>query len=583
MINRITAATMEPRACIGDYNATDNHYTCYTTLQRAHVYRQELAEEVLKVPENNVRVVAGDIGGSFGMKSSITPEVALTLLASKLIGRPVKWVSTRSEAFLSDAQGRDNVTDAELALDKKGNFLGMRVKTIANLGAYTQASSDAFPGNLGTLAGVYKTPAMYVEITAVLTNTHPTRPYRGNGRPEAAYVSERLIDLAAAELKMDPVEIRRRNMIPPEAMPFKTALTFTYDTGEFEKNMDMALKLADVDGFEKRKAESKKRGLLRGLGVSNSIERAAGAGTEGAEIRFDRGGTVTLLSGSVTQGQGHETVFKQLVCDKLGLQPDDVRYIQGDTDKVFFGTGTGGSRTAAICGSAVNLAADRILDKAKKVAAHLFKVEVADVKFADGIFSSTKTNETITMKELGQKAAEPENLPKDLDPGLTATAVFQTEVANYPNGCHVCEVEIDPETGTTQIVRYSVVDDVGTVLNPMLLKGQIVGGVVQGVGQILMEDIHFDADGQLVSGSFMDYALPRASDMSFVEVKSNPVPTKTNPLGVKGAGEAGCVGAMPVVSSAIANALTPLGIRHVEMPVTSERLWRAIQESRAQA
>jgi carbon-monoxide dehydrogenase large subunit len=583
VINRVTAATMEPRACIGDYNAADNHYTCYTTLQRAHTYRSELAHQVLKVPESNVRIVAGDIGGSFGMKSSITPEVGLVLLASKLIARPVKWVSTRSEAFLSDAQARDNVTDAELALDKKGNFLAMRVNLTANVGAYTQSSSDAFPGNLGTLAGVYKTPALYVEVTAVLTNTHPTRPYRGNGRPEAAYVSERMIDLAAAELKMDPVELRRRNTIPPEAMPFRTGLTFTYDTGEFEKNMDMALALADTAGFEKRKAESRKRGKLRGFGVAQSIERAAGAGTEGAEIRFDRGGTVTLLSGSVTQGQGHETVFKQLVCDKLGMHPDQVRYIQGDTDKVFFGTGTGGSRTAAICGSAFNQAADRILDKARKIAAHLFKVDLAEVKFADGIFSNTRTNQTITMNELGQKAAEPENLPKGLEPGLTATSVFQTEVANYPNGCHVCEVEIDPDTGTTQIVRYSVVDDVGTVMNPMLLKGQIVGGVVQGVGQILMEDIHFDAEGQLVSGSFMDYAMPRATDMSNVDVKSNPVPTKTNPLGVKGAGEAGCVGAMPAVSNAIADALSPFGIRHLEMPATPERVWRAIQESRAQA
>jgi carbon-monoxide dehydrogenase large subunit len=517
------------------------------------------------------------------MKSSVTPEVGLVLLASKLIGRPVKWVSTRSEAFLSDAQARDNVTDAELALDKKGNFLAMRFKTIANIGAYAQASSDAFPGNFGTLAGVYKTPAVHVELTAVMTNTHPTRPYRGNGRPEAAYVSERLIDLAAAELNMDPVEIRRRNIIPPEAMPFKTGLTFTYDNGEFEKNMDMALKLADAAGFEKRRAESKKRGKLRGLGVSNSIERAAGAGIEGAEIRFDRAGTATLLSGSVTQGQGHETVFKQLVCDKLGLHPDDVRYVQGDTDKVFFGTGTGGSRTAAICGSAFNQAAERIIEKAKKIAAHLWNVDAADIKFDEGIFSSTKSNQTITIKELARKATNPKNVPMDLDPALVANSVFRTEVANYPNGCHVCEVEIDPETGAIQIVRYSVVDDVGTVMNPLLLKGQIVGGVVQGVGQILMEDIHFDADGQLVSGSFMDYAMPRASDLSPFEVKSNPVPTKTNPLGIKGAGEAGCVGALPAVSSAIADALAPLGIRHVEMPTTPERVWRAIKESRTQA
>jgi carbon-monoxide dehydrogenase large subunit len=583
VINRITAATMEPRGCIGDYNAAEQHYTCYTTLQRAHVYRSDLASEVLKVPESQVRIVAGDIGGSFGMKSSITPEVALVLLASRLLGRPVKWISTRSEAFLSDAQGRDNVTDAELALDKKGNFLALRVNLIANLGAYTQSAADAFPGNLGTLAGVYKTPAIHVDVTGVLTNTHPTRPYRGNGRPEAAYVIERMIDLAADELGLDPVELRRRNTIPPDALPFKTGLTFTYDSGEFEKNMDMVLKLADADGYDKRKTESKKRGKLRGIGIAQSIERAAGAGTEGAEIRFDRGGTVTLLSGSVTQGQGHETVFKQLVCDKLGMHPDDVRYIQGDTDKVAYGTGTGGSRTAAICGSAFNQAADRIIEKGKRIAAHMWGVEASDIRFDEGLFSSTKSNQTITIKDLAKKAANPNNVPADQDASLVASSVFRVEMANYPNGCHVCEVEIDPETGVTKIVRYSVVDDVGTVMNPMLLKGQIVGGVVQGVGQILMEDIHFDADGQLVTGSFMDYAMPRASDLSPVEVRSNPVPTRQNPLGVKGAGEAGCVGAMPAVANAIVDALSPLGIRHIEMPATPERVWRAIQESRVQA
>jgi carbon-monoxide dehydrogenase large subunit len=578
VINRVTAAPMEPRGCIGDYNAADGHYTCYTTLQRAHVYRSELAEDVLKVPESKVRVIAGDIGGSFGMKSAIFNEVALVLLASKLIGRPVKWVSTRSEAFLSDAQGRDNVTDGELALDKNGKFLALRVKTIANLGAYLQASGDAFTGNLGTLAGVYMTPAIHADVTAVFTNTNPTRPYRGNGRPEAAYVIERLVDLAADELKMDPAELRRLNTIPPEAMPFKTGLTFTYDSGEFEKNMDMALKMADAAGFEARRAEARKRGKLLGIGFSNTIERAAGAGVEGAEIRFDRGGTVTLFSGSVTQGQGHETIFKQLVCDKLGLNPDEVTYEQGDTDKVFFGAGTGGSRTATIAGSAFDLAADRILDKAKKIAAHLFKVDAAEVKFADGIFSNAKTNQTITMKELAQEASEPKTLPKDFEAGLVSTAVFRVDVCNYPNGCHVCELEIDPDTGEIDVKRYNVVDDVGTVMNPLLLKGQIVGGVAQGIGQILMEDIHFDSSGQLITGSFMDYAMPRAADLSAIEVKSNPVPTKTNPLGVKGAGEAGCVGAMPAVSNAIADALSVLGIHHVEMPCTPERVWRAISQ-----
>jgi aerobic carbon-monoxide dehydrogenase large subunit len=578
VINRVTAASMEPRGCLGDYNAAEDRYTIYTTLQRVHPFRSELSP-VLKVPESRIRVVAGDIGGSFGMKSAVYNEVALVLLASKTVGRPVRWTSTRSESFLCDAQARDNVTDAELALDKQGNFLGMRATTVAGIGAYLQTGMPAFTGNIGTLAGVYRIPAMHADVTAVFTHTNPVRPYRGNGRPEAAYVIERLVDLAADELGIDPAELRRRNYIPPEAMPFKTALTFTYDSGEFEKTMDMALTLADTAGFEGRRAESRKRGKLRGIGLSNTIERAAAAGFEGAEIRFDKSGTVTLLAGSVTQGQGHETIFKQIMCDRLGLDPDDVHYVQGDTDHVFIGEGTGGSRSATIGGAAVDIAAQRITTKAKQIAAHLLDVDAAELKFADGVFSSPKTNRTLTIKEVAKEAMDPAKLPQDMDVGLTATATYTAPVQNFPNGCHICELEIDEETGTVEIVRYSVVDDVGTVINPLLLKGQIVGGVAQGVGQILMEDIRFDGDGQILTGSFMDYAMPRATDISAVEVKSNPVPTRTNPLGVKGAGEAGCVGAMPAVANALVDALAHLGIRHVEMPATPERLWRAIQQA----
>jgi carbon-monoxide dehydrogenase large subunit len=580
VINRVTAASMEPRCALGDYNATEDHYTIYTTLQRVHPYRSELSP-VLKVPESKIRVVAGDIGGSFGMKSAVYNEVALVLLASKVVGRPVKWVSTRSESFLCDAQARDNVTVAELALDKQGHFLAMRAKVVAGIGAYLQTGMPAFTGNIGTLAGVYRIPAMHADVTAVFTHTNPVRPYRGNGRPEAAYVIERLVDLAADELGIDPAELRRRNYIPPEAMPFKTALTFTYDSGEFEKSMDMALELADFAGFEKRRAEARKRGKLRGIGMSNTIERAAAQGFEGAEIRFDKSGAVTLLAGSVTQGQGHETIFKQIMCDRLGVNPDEVHYVQGDTDKVFVGEGTGGSRSATIGGTAVDMAAERISSKAKAIAAHLLKLETADINFADGVFSSPKTNRTLTIKEVAKEAMEPTRLPKDMDVGLIATATYTAPVQNFPNGCHICELEIDADTGEVEIVRYSVVDDVGTVLNPLLLKGQIVGGVAQGVGQILMEDIQFDGHGQILTGSFMDYAMPRATDISSVDVKSNPVPTKTNPLGVKGAGEAGCVGAMPAVANAIVDALSHLGIRHVEMPATPERVWRAIHHGNA--
>jgi carbon-monoxide dehydrogenase large subunit len=576
-VNRVTAATMEPRGAIGDYNPAEDRYTCYTVLQRTHAYRAELAQ-IMRVPESRVRVVAGDIGGSFGMKSAIYNEVALCLLASKQLGRPVKWTSTRSEAFLSDAQARDHVTEAELALDRDGRFLGFRVRTIAAVGAYAQAASNVFVMNLGTLAGVYLTPAIHAEVTAVFTNTNPMRPYRGNGRPEFAYVIERMVDEAAAEIGVDPVELRRRNTIPPEAMPFKTGLIFTYDCGEFAKNLDLALELADVAGFERRRAESRAHGKLRGLGLSNTIERAAAGGFEAAELRFDRGGTVTLLSGSITQGMGHETIYKQLVCDRLGLHPDQVHYVQGDTEKVAIGEGTGGSRTATLGGSAVHLATEKIVAKAKTIAAHLLEAAEADIDLADGVFTIAGTDRAVSLADIAAVAWEPQRLPDGMEPGLVASAAFAAKQQNFPNGVHICELEIDPETGTVELLAYSVVDDVGTVLNPLLLEGQIRGGIAQGAGQILMEDIVFDPQsGQLLTGSFMDYAMPRAGDLSLMHCETNPVPTRTNPLGVKGAGEAGAVGAMPAVGNALIDALKPLGIRDVPMPATPERLWRAIR------
>ncbi|HEV7983659.1 MAG TPA: xanthine dehydrogenase family protein molybdopterin-binding subunit [Xanthobacteraceae bacterium] len=577
VINRVTAVTMEPRGSIGDYNRADGRYTIYTTLQRGHPFRAELAQDVLKVPERRIRVVAGDIGGSFGMKSAVYNEVALVLLASKTVGRPVKWVSTRSEAFLSDAQARDHVTDAELALAADGTFLGLRVKTIAAVGAYLQVAMPAFVANLGSLAGVYRTPAIHADVTAVFSHTNPIRPYRGNGRPEAAFVIERMIDLAARQLGIDPAELRRRNTIPAAAMPFKTGLTFTYDCGEFAENMEMALRLADAGGFPARRAESSRRGKLRGFGISNTIERAGAPSYEGAEIRFDRGGTITLLTGSINQGQGHETVFKQIVCDRLGVDPDDIQYLQGDTDQVFFGEGTGGSRSATLGGSAVAAAAAKVIEKAREIAAFALDVDAKSVTFADGVFAAPATNRTLTIKDVARLAALPARLPAGMEPGLIAAAVYRGERENYPNGCHVCEVEIDRETGEAAIARYSVVDDVGTVLNPLLLHGQIVGGIAQGVGQILKEDIRFDPSGQLVTGSFMDYAMPRASDLTAVQIKSNPVPTKTNPLGVKGAGEAGTVGAMPAVTNALIDALSEFGVRHIDMPATPERIWRAMR------
>jgi carbon-monoxide dehydrogenase large subunit len=537
VINRVTAASMEPRGSIGDYNAAEDRYTIYTTLQRAHPFRTELAP-ILKVPESKIRVITGDIGGSFGMKSAVYNDVALVLLASKRVGRPVKWTSTRSESFLCDAQARDNVTQAELALDRNGIFLGLRVHTIASIGAYLQTGMPAFTGNIGTLAGVYRTPAIHADVTAVFTHTNPVRPYRGNGRPEAAYVIERLVDLAADELGVDPAELRRRNYIPPEAMPFKTGLTFTYDSGEFEKSMDMALALADFAGFERRRAEARKRGKLRGIGLSNTIERAAAQGFEGAEIRFDKSGAVTLLAGSVTQGQGHETIFKQIACDRLGLDPNEVYYIQGDTDQVFVGEGTGGSRSATIGGSAVDAAAERITTKAKAIAAHLLDLEAADINFADGVFSSPKTNRTLTIKDVAKEAMEPTRLPKGMDVGPDRDRDLCRAGAELPQRL--------PHLRARDRRGHRRSRD-----RPLQRRGRRrhrhQPAAAEGTDRRRRRARRRpDADGghqvrrrrPNLTGSFMDYAMPRATDISAVDVKSNPVPTRTNPLGVKGAGEA---------------------------------------------
>ncbi|MEE8333177.1 MAG: xanthine dehydrogenase family protein molybdopterin-binding subunit, partial [Alphaproteobacteria bacterium] len=495
VINRVMASAMEPRGATGAYSAVEGSYTLYTTLQGAHPYRSTVAG-LLKVPESKVRIIAGDVGGSFGMKSGVYAEGMLTLWASRKLGRPVKWTADRTESMLSDCAGRDNVTKAELALDADGKFLAERITTIANLGAYITASTpNPAVNNLGTLAGVYTTGALYVTVTGVITNTNPTCPYRGAGRPEAAYVTERIIDLAADELGIDPAELRRRNTIAPDAMPYKTALTFTYDCGEFEKNMDLTLEMADYAGFEERRAAAAKAGRLRGIGISNTIERAAAPGIEAAEIRVDRTGSVTIVSGSCTQGQGHETVYKQIVCDRLGLRPEDVHYVWGDTEKVPFGHGTGGSRSATLGGSSIMLATEKVVDKAKLLAAHMLEAAVEDIEFDEGTFSVAGTDRTLNFEEVARAAPNPGKLPAGMEPGLVEGAVYTATIMNYPNGCHVCEVEIDPDTGVVDVLDYNVVDDVGTVMNPLLLKGQIHGGIGQGLGQALMENVVYDGDG----------------------------------------------------------------------------------------
>jgi aerobic carbon-monoxide dehydrogenase large subunit len=580
VISRATAAAMEPRAAVGLYDRGSGRFTLHTPLQRGTNYRHELAR-TLRIPESRIRVVAGDIGGSFGMKAALYNEAPLVLLAAEQTGRPVKWVATRSESFMSDTHGRDNVTEAALALDAEGRFLALKVETIGNLGAYSQPSSDVgLHGNIGGLAGVYRTPAIHVRTTGYYTNTNPIRPYRGNGRPEASYVIERMVDIAADEMEIDPADLRRRNMIGEDEMPYQTALSFRYDCGAFERVMDEALARADYAGFEKRRQEALARGRFRGIGISSTIERAGVPGSESAELRVDLSGAVTLLAGSISQGQGHETTFKQIVSDRLGIGADTIDFIQGDSDTVPISEGSWGSRTSSIGASAVAAVADRLIDKARKVAARVLGVDAESVEVNEGVFGAPGTNRTLTFAELAQAALSPRSLPEDVDAGLSARIGYKATQQNFPNGTQLFEVEIDPKTGVITIERVTVADDVGTVLNPVLVKGQLLGGIAQGVGQMLMEEIRYEEDsGQLLSGSFMDYAVPRAALLPHVEIVSVPVPTATNPLGAKGAGEGGCVGAVPALANAIVDALSPLGVRHIDMPATPEGVWRAIQST----
>ena len=580
-ITRLAAAPMEPRAALGHYDRFEERYTLYSGLQNPHDIQRFLAEDVLKIPQTRLRVVSPDMGGAFGVRGTIHPELPLVLWASRRVGRPVKWIEDRSEAFLSDEHARDSTWIVELALDKQGTFLALRARTLAAMGAYLSFFGP-FPAvaNIGGLAGVYRTPAVSIEVAGLFTNTPPVAPYRGAGRPEATYAIERAIDKAAREMGIDRIELRRRNMIAPEQMPFQTGLTFTYDCGAFERNMNAALDVADHAGFDKRREEARTRGRLRGIGIANAIEQSAGGFEEYAQMRFDSGGNATLYVGTHNHWQGHETVFKQLIADRLGLDFASIRIVQGDTDLVAFGHGTFGSRSSGLGGAAIGAVSDKIVEKCMAIASHKFEAASADIEFVDGEFRITGTDRAIAFKEVARAAFVRANLPPGIEPGLMADSVFVPPAPTFPNGCHVAEVEIDPQTGITTIERYSVVDDVGTVMNPMLLKGQIQGGVVQGIGQVMMEEVVFEPEsGQLLSGSFLDYCMPRADDLPPIEVSSNPVPTKINPLGIKGAGEAGCVGALPCLMNAILDALEPLGIHDLAMPATPERVWQAIRDA----
>ena len=587
VVSRVAPAPLEPRAAVGDYDRRSGRYTLYTGIQAPHGTRTLLAD-VLRVPQSRMRVVTGDVGGSFGMRSGLYPEMVLVLWASQKLGRPVKWTSDRREGFVTDEHGRDNVSRVELALDADGVFLALRVAVTLNVGAYlTPRSAGPGTNNIGGVAGVYTTPAIHHTTTGVFTHTTPTGPYRGAGRPEATYAIERVIDVAARELGIDPIALRRRNLIPASAMPFKTGLVFTYDSGDFARGMDLALARADHAAFDKRRAEARTRGALRGLGVANAIEVAGGPYTalnpDTAEIRVNTDGSVTVLTGSTSMGQGNETAFAQIVSDRLGVPSERIEVLWGDSDALGAGRGNGGSGALGVGGSAIVRATEKIVERGRRIAARLLEAAPEDIVLRGGRFTVTGTDKGLAFVEVARAAYQPRQLPPGVEPGFSETAAFTPPAVTFPNGCQVCEVEIDEETGAVRIVRHTVVDDVGRMVNPMLVKGQIHGGAVQGLGQALFEELVYDAEtGQLLAGSFMDYAMPRADDVPPFEVDSHEVPTRVNPLGAKGVGEAGTVGALPALANAVNDALAPLGVRHLDMPFTAARVWRAICDAKAQ-
>jgi aerobic carbon-monoxide dehydrogenase large subunit len=586
--NRISANAMEPRACIGD--CQNEAFTLYTSTQNPHGIRSILCAAVFKFPENKLRVVAPDVGGGFGMKGDTYPEDGLVLWASRKLGRPVKWVATRTESLLGDNHGRDQLISAEMALDESGRILALRAQALHSVGAYvTNAGVVPVLCALRNIPNVYVVPAMLVTSKATFTHTTPLGPYRGAGRPEASYVIERLMDDAARKLNMDPVELRRRNYIPPSAMPYNTTANWTvgapvgwtYDSGEFARLTDRALEISDWKGFEARKKTSQGKGKLRGRSLIYYLEDS-GVFNERMELRFDPSGTVTIVAGTHNHGQGHATTYAQLVTDWLGVPFESIRLVQGDTDAVAFGRGTYASRSAMLGGSALKGAADAIIEKAKPMAAFLMEASQQDLEFVEGAFRVVGTDKKMPLTDVARAFYRPAGPTTKFGTGLDASGSSNAP-PTFPNGCHVCELEIDPETGVVEIDRYAVVDDVGRVINPMICHGQIEGALAQGIGQAVMENIAFDAEsGQMLSASFMDYAMPRAADLPpHYEMDFIDVPAKTNPLGVKGVGEAGCVGAPPVVMNAIIDALSVYKISHLDMPATPHRVWSAIQKARA--
>ena len=580
--NRVVIGAMETRGALGLYDQETRRFTLYTATQMPHGIRHDLAKFVLRVPETDIRVVVGDVGGGFGAKNSLYPEQVLVLYAARKLRRAVKWIGERGEAFLGDYQGRDNVSQGELALDREGRILALRVNAVANLGAYLAPEGPLSPTlNTSSLAGVYRTPAIHVAVTGVFTHTAPVDVYRGAGRPESIYLLECLIDAAARELGLDVVDFRRRNLVSPAELPFKTSLDLVYDSGEFERVLDAALARAQWADFAGRRAESAGRGRLRGIGFVHYVERVAGGWPETSRIELTREGRAVAYLGAMSNGQGHETAFAQLVAARLGLSIDEVDVVEGDTDRVASGHGTGGSASLGIAGGALDAAMTAMLARAKQIASELLETAPADIAFDDGVFVVLGTDRAVSLKEIAGTAFEARFIPPGGKPGLGENGDYRPPNPTFPNGCHVAEVEIDPETGALAILRYTMVHDFGRVLNPLLVEGQLQGGVAQGLGQAGFEHVVYDpGSGQLLSGSFMDYCLPRAADLPDLDFVERSTPSPTNPLGIKGCGEAGAAGAPPALMSAVLNALAPLGIRHLDMPATPERLWRAIRDAR---
>ncbi|WP_160123391.1 xanthine dehydrogenase family protein molybdopterin-binding subunit [Rhodovarius lipocyclicus] len=590
--NRLIPNAMEPRSAIGDYDPTTGDHTLYTTSQNPHVIRLLMGAFVLNIPEHKLRVVAPDVGGGFGSKIFHYIEEAAVTWAAAKIARPVKWTADRTESFMTDAHGRDHVSVAKLALDEHGTFLGLRVSTQANMGAYLSTFSTSVPTYLYAtlLAGVYTTPAIYAEVKAVFTNTVPVDAYRGAGRPEATFLLERLVDVVARDTGLDRLEIRRRNFIKPDQFPYQTPVALQYDSGDYFSTLEMGLKAADWAGFEARRAAAAAQGKLRGIGISTYLEAcgiapSAVVGALGARaglyevgtIRVHPTGSVTVLTGTHSHGQGHETTLAQLVCEQLGVPFDKVEIVHGDTAKIPFGMGTYGSRSLAVGGSAMVKAMDKIIAKAKRIAAHLMEASVEDIEFEKGVFRVAGTDKTKAFAEISLTAYVPHNYPiEELEPGLEETAFYDPKNFTYPGGCHIAEVEIEPETGHVRMVNFTAVDDVGRVINPMIVEGQVQGGVAQGIGQALLETCVYDGDGQLLSGSMMDYTLPRADDLAPVSVATHTTLCTHNPLGVKGCGEVGAIGSPPAVINAVVDALRDYDVRHVDMPATPAKIWSII-------